>query len=52
MKVNFATDRQRFGLERRDDHHMDARPAHPVMRKWWDHMKDIMRANPDGCARR
>ena len=35
-------------LERRDDHHMDALPTHPVMRKWWDHMKDIMRANPDG----
>ena len=35
-------------LERRDDHRMDALPAHPVMRNWWDHMKDIMRANPDG----
>jgi L-rhamnose mutarotase len=35
-------------LERRDDHAMDALPADPVMRRWWDHMKDIMRANPDG----
>jgi L-rhamnose mutarotase len=35
-------------LERGDDHAMDALPAHPVMRRWWDHMKDIMRANPDG----
>jgi L-rhamnose mutarotase len=35
-------------LERRDDHRMDSLPAHPVMRRWWDHMKDIMRANPDG----
>jgi len=35
-------------LERRPDHAMDALPAHPVMRRWWDHMKDIMRANPDG----
>ena len=35
-------------LERRDGHRMDALPAHPVMRRWWDHMKDIMRANPDG----
>ncbi|MEJ1157553.1 L-rhamnose mutarotase [Prosthecomicrobium sp. N25] len=38
-----------FGyLERRDDHAMAGLPAHPVMRRWWDHMKDIMRANPDG----
>lgn len=22
-------------------------PAHPVMREWWDHMKDIMETNPD-----
>ena len=35
-------------LERRDGHRMDALPAHPVMRRWWDHMKDIMRVNPDG----
>ena len=35
-------------LERRDDHTMDALPDHPVMRRWWDHMKDIMRANADG----
>ena len=35
-------------LERRDDHRMDALPAQPVMRCWWDHMKDIMRTNPDG----
>jgi L-rhamnose mutarotase len=38
-----------FGyLERGDDHTMDDLPDHPVMRRWWDHMKDIMRANPDG----
>lgn len=38
-----------FGyLERRDDHAMDALSAHPVMRRWWDDMKDIMRAHPDG----
>ena len=35
-------------LERRADHGMAALPADPVMRRWWDHMKDIMRANPDG----
>jgi L-rhamnose mutarotase len=35
-------------LERRDDHDMAALAADPVMRRWWDHMKDIMRTNPDG----
>ena len=35
-------------LERRDDHGMATLPEHPVMRRWWEHMKDIMRANPDG----
>jgi L-rhamnose mutarotase len=35
-------------LERRLDHTMDALPTSRVTRKWWDHMKDIMRANPDG----
>jgi L-rhamnose mutarotase len=38
-----------FGyLERRDDHRMDDLPDHPVMRKWWAHMGDIMATNPDG----
>src|SRR5579863_9154039 len=35
-------------LERADDHRMNDLPSHPVMRRWWGHMKDIMRANPDG----
>ena len=35
-------------LERRNDHGMDDLPSHPVMRRWWEHMKDIMVANPDG----
>jgi L-rhamnose mutarotase len=35
-------------LERRDNHRMDDLPAHPVMRRWWDYMKDLMRANADG----
>jgi L-rhamnose mutarotase len=26
---------------------LDDLPAHPVMREWWDHMKDIMETNPD-----
>ena len=35
-------------LERAEDHAMDALPDHPVMRRWWAYMKDIMAANPDG----
>jgi L-rhamnose mutarotase len=35
-------------LERGEDHRMPTLPDHPVMRRWWDHMRDIMRANPDG----
>ena len=35
-------------LERSDNHTMDELAAHPLMRRWWAYMKDIMRANPDG----
>ena len=35
-------------LERHEDHGMDQLAVHPLMRRWWDHMKDIMRANVDG----
>jgi L-rhamnose mutarotase len=35
-------------LERDESHAMDALPDHPVMKRWWAHMKDIMAANPDG----
>lgn len=35
-------------LERADDHRMDDLSRHPVMRRWWEFMKDIMAANPDG----
>jgi L-rhamnose mutarotase len=35
-------------LERSEDHQMDDLPNHPIMRRWWDHMKDIMRVNADG----
>lgn len=39
-----------FGvLWRRDDHGMDALPDHPVMRKWWAHMADIMATHPDNA---
>ena len=26
---------------------LDELPQHPVMKKWWAHMKDIMESNPD-----
>ena len=35
-------------LERGEDHRMEVLPGHPVMRRWWDHMRDIMRTHPDG----
>jgi L-rhamnose mutarotase len=35
-------------LERRDDHSMDELPRQEIMRRWWEHMRDIMAANPDG----
>jgi L-rhamnose mutarotase len=35
-------------LERRLPHGMDALPRHPVMRRWWAHMRDIMKTEPDG----
>jgi L-rhamnose mutarotase len=38
-----------FGyLERRDDHTMADLPNHPVMKKWWKAMADIMRYSADG----
>ncbi len=37
-----------FGiLTRADDHGMDDLPSHPVMRKWWAHMADLMVTKPD-----
>ncbi|WP_119156541.1 L-rhamnose mutarotase [Caldimonas tepidiphila] len=35
-------------LRRRAGHAMDALPQHPVMRRWWAHMSDLMRTHPDG----
>ena len=34
-------------LERRRDHGMDALPQHPVMRRWWAMMADIMEVEAD-----
>ena len=37
-----------FGiLTRADDHTMDALPDHPVMRRWWAMMADLMETHPD-----
>ncbi|MCX5495230.1 L-rhamnose mutarotase [Kaistia dalseonensis] len=33
-------------LWRRDDHAMDELPNHPVMKRWWAHMADIMATKP------
>jgi len=37
-----------FGvLTRPVSHTMQSLPDHPVMKKWWAHMADIMATNPD-----
>jgi L-rhamnose mutarotase len=37
-----------FGVMKADDQtKLDLLPAHPVMKKWWAYMKDIMETNPD-----
>lgn len=37
-----------FGvLWRAEDHQMAALPDHPVMRRWWAHMADLMLTHPD-----
>jgi L-rhamnose mutarotase len=37
-----------FGvLSRPRDHRMADLPNHPVMKRWWAHMADIMQSNPD-----
>ena len=38
-----------FGvLTRPKDHTMASLPEHPVIKRWWAHMADIMETNPDG----
>ena len=34
-------------LWRTEGHGMADLPSHPVMKRWWDHMADIMVTNPD-----
>ncbi len=37
-----------FGvLWRTDNHRMGDLPHHPVMKRWWAHMADIMATHPD-----
>ena len=36
-------------LERREGHTMDDLPSHPVMQRWWAHMRDLMATAPDGA---
>ena len=37
-----------FGtLKIEDGKQLDELPKHPVMKKWWAYMKDIMDSNPD-----
>lgn len=37
-----------FGvLWRRKDHTMSTLPEHPVMKRWWAHMADIMQTHSD-----
>jgi len=38
-----------FAVQRlRPGHTTAALPEHPVMRRWWAHMADLMRTNEDG----
>ena len=30
-----------------EGHTADLLPSHPIVRKWWDHMAEIMEVNPD-----
>lgn len=34
-------------LTRPENHSMESLPDHPLMRKWWAYMADIMQTNPD-----
>ena len=38
-------------LKLREDNKRDALPSHPIMRRWWDHMADIMEVEPDNKPR-
>lgn len=37
-----------FGvMDVEDEGRLNTLPEHPVMKKWWAHMRDIMETNPD-----
>jgi L-rhamnose mutarotase len=37
-----------FGILKIEDaKQLDELPKHPVMKKWWAYMKDLMESNPD-----
>ncbi len=36
-------------LERPENHTMDGLPHDPVMRRWWDYMKDLMATDATGA---
>lgn len=38
-------------LKLREGNKRDALPSHPIMRRWWDHMADIMDVEPDNKPR-
>lgn len=38
-------------LKLREDNKRDVLPSHPIMRRWWDHMADIMEVEPDNKPR-
>jgi L-rhamnose mutarotase len=35
-------------LKLRESNERELLPRHPLMRRWWDHMKDLMETHPDG----
>lgn len=38
-------------MSHREQHGLDDLPGHPVMQRWWQHMKDIMPSHADGSPR-
>lgn len=38
-------------LQRPTGHSMDDLPSHPLMKKWWRYMADIMETNPDSSPK-
>ena len=49
IHLETATGRLFATLWRSDDHRMDALSSLPVMRKWWDHMADLMQTDATGA---